>query len=126
MTEKYSAALEALAAQREQRRGGIRDRSRTKLTVRSGQRSMKSARRETTSMAEAGRVFVNNKAGGKKQTSSLRERERERSQPHFHRLRMELTRHPRGGGNGDLAGAVREAQDQGMLAQMPGGRSSSG
>ena len=26
---------------------------------------------------------------------------------------MELTRHPRGGGNGDLAGAVREAQDQG-------------
>ena len=71
---------------------------------------MKSARRETTSMAEAGRVFVNNKAGGKKQTSSLRERERERSQPHFHRLRMELTRHPRGGGNGDLAGAVREAR----------------
>ena len=38
---------------------------------------MKSARRETTSMAEAGRVFVNNKAGGKKQTSSLREREKE-------------------------------------------------
>ena len=74
---------------------------------------MKSARRETTSMAEAGRVFVNNKAGGKKQTSSLRERERERSQPHFHRLRMELMRHPRGGGNGDLAGAVREARDQG-------------
>ena len=26
---------------------------------------------------------------------------------------MELTRHPRGGGNGDLAGAVREARDQG-------------
>ena len=76
---------------------------------------MKSARRETTSMAEAGRVFVNNKAGGKKQTSSLRVRERERSQPHFHRLRMELTRHPRGGGNGDLAGAVREARDRGHV-----------
>jgi len=28
-------------------------------------------------MAEAGRVFVTNKAGGKKQTSSLREREKE-------------------------------------------------
>ena len=26
---------------------------------------------------------------------------------------MELTRHPRGGGKGDLAGAAREAREQG-------------
>jgi len=40
--------------------------------------------------------------------------------------RLELTRQPRGGGKGDLAGLSERPGIRGKLAQMPGGRSSSG
>ena len=39
---------------------------------------------------------------------------------------MELTRHPRGGGKGDLAGAAREARDQGYTGPDARGGGGSG